>query len=316
MVKDMKPYYVLHINPWDYAREAGRSNGDSAVCLYWNEQELSEGDTLSCKTFYGLSALQQDLRPPLAVALTGATRLEVVKNKDGKEEYSPNPYTVTAYIQNIGTGTATNARITLNLPSGMEIVEGDKTVDLGDIPVGTKQYQVSWKVKVAPSPVDKTEKYGVTVVADNADEKTLEREIFIPKLENENAVKLEIIKSQLQDGSHINLNLKLTNISKDSLDMRNYAIRYYLTDEQPRQEKAINFYNMAINGKQYKYINPSIASNISGQFKSNLTPTRDKADSYIQIALGKNVNELAKVAPGDIIWKLLLILMIIILPPS
>ena len=245
------------------------------------------------------SALQQDLRPPLAVALTGATRLEVVKNKDGKEEYSPNPFTVTAYIQNIGTGTATNARITLNLPSGMEIVEGEKTVDLGDIPVGTKQYQVSWKVKVAPSPVDKTEKYGVTVVADNADEKTLEREIFIPKLENENAVKLEIIKSQLQDGSHINLNLKLTNISKDSLDMRNYAIRYYLTDEQPRQEKAINFYNMAINGKQYKYINPSIASNISGQFKSNLMPTRDKADSYIQIALGKNVYELAKVAPGD-----------------
>lgn len=170
-------------NPWDYVRPAGSGNGDSAVCLYWNEKSVGKDDVFSCKTFYGLSALQQDLRPPLAVALSGATKLEVVEGSDGKEEYSPNPFTVTAYIQNIGTGAAENTNITLNLPAGMEVLDGNRTISLGDIPVGTKQHQVSWRVKVAPSNVDKIDKYDVTVTADNTDPKMLEREITIPKLQ-------------------------------------------------------------------------------------------------------------------------------------
>ncbi|MDR3091852.1 MAG: hypothetical protein LBU36_06650 [Clostridiales bacterium] len=30
--------------PWDYNRADGASNGGSAVCLYWNEKNLSAGD--------------------------------------------------------------------------------------------------------------------------------------------------------------------------------------------------------------------------------------------------------------------------------
>ena len=278
------------VNPWDYAREAGRSNGDSAVCLYWNEQELSEGDVLSCKTFYGLSALQQDLRPPLAVALTGATRLEVVKNKEGKEEYSPNPFTVTAYIQNIGTGTATNARITLNLPSGMEIVEGEKTVDLGDIPVGTKQYQVSWKVKVAPSPVDKTEKYGVTVVADNADEKTLEREIFIPKLKTSN-IKLLLDRNSLVNGNTLYLKFKIINEGNEIIDLSKLCTRYYYIDESTNISKQIN-----CDWAQFDNPYGTLKSNITMKSVQNIKPLRKDANAYVEFGFNSSTKQLA---PGQ-----------------
>jgi len=118
-------------NPWDYTKSAGSRNGDSAVCLYWNEESLAKDDVLSCKTFYGLSALQEDLRPPLAVALSAATKLGVVEDSDGKKEYSSNPFTVTAYIQNVGSGSAENTNITLDLPKGMEVVDHYVNIDFG-----------------------------------------------------------------------------------------------------------------------------------------------------------------------------------------
>ncbi len=116
-------------NPWDYTR--GKNyNGDSATCIYWNPKSVESGQTFTCKTYYGLSSLQQDNVPPLAVALSGATRLEVVENENGDRTYSPNPLTVTAYTQNIGSGTAYDADIELVLPSCMRIVDGDNVIDI------------------------------------------------------------------------------------------------------------------------------------------------------------------------------------------
>lgn len=232
-------------NPWDYYRAEGSYNGDSAVCLYWEEELVTKEDVLSCKTYYGLSALQQDLRPPLAVALTGATKLEVIENKDGKEEYSPNPFTVTAYIQNIGTGAAVNSEVKINLPKGMEIIEGTELVELGDIPVGTKQHQVSWKVKVHPSSVDKVEKYSVSVIADNADEKVLEREITIPAIEM-NLVKVEVEKNLLLYND--TLKMKITNVSNSSIDTQTLFAKYYYNYEVNGELRGI-CNNVFVNGK-------------------------------------------------------------------
>lgn len=262
-------------NPWDYVRPAGSSNGDSAVCLYWNEQMLEKDDTLACKTFYGLSALQQDLRPPLALALTGATKLEVVKNKDGKDEYSPNPFTVTAYIENIGTGTATNTKITLNLPKGMEVVNGQKTVSLGNIPVGTKQYQVSWKINVAPSAVDKIEEYSVTLVADNAEAKTLKREITVPKLQT-SGLKLFLDRSSIRDGNTIDLRFKIVNEGKESVDLSKISLKYYFLDESPKTLKSMNCYDASIS---LPYID--VKDKVKMQCVQNLFPQGNAANAYI-----------------------------------
>ena len=155
-------YYIALV------RNAGSSNGDSAVCLYWNPRTIGTNETLSCKTYYGLSSLQQDNVPPLAVAISGATKLEVIEDENGKQSYSPNPFTVTAYIQNVGTGTAYNTNVELVLPEGMSVVNGSKIVSLGDVAVSNRQTQVSWKVEVEPSAIDRVETYGVIVSADNA----------------------------------------------------------------------------------------------------------------------------------------------------
>ena len=273
-------------NRWDYVRPAGSSNGDSAVCVYWNEQTLEKDDTLACKTFYGLSALQQDLRPPLALALTGATKLEVVKNKDGKEEYSPNPFTVTAYIENIGTGTATNTKITLNLPSGMEVVNGEKTISLGNIPVGTKQYQVSWKVNVTPSAVDKLEEYSVTLVADNADPKTLKREITIPKLQT-SKLKLLLDRSSIKDGNQLNLRFRIINEGEEAVDLSQLCVKYYYTDESPKVNKQLNCDSAQFN-KPYGTLN----NNVTMTSFQNIDPLRQDANAYIEFTFNSEAKHL------------------------
>ncbi len=132
-------------NLWDYSRNIGTENGDSAVCLYWDPKSISTSDEIICKTYYGLSSLQQDGTPPLAVAVSGASRLEVSHNDIG-DSYTPNPFTVTAYIQNIGDGIANNVKARLNLPDNMSVIDDKTIVELGDLSVNSKQYQVSWKV--------------------------------------------------------------------------------------------------------------------------------------------------------------------------
>lgn len=169
------------LNMWDYYVPEGQSNGDSAVALYWNERTLGKDASFSCKTFFGLGKLEQDLTPPLSLAVMGTTELGVLKNEAGEEEYSPNPMTISAFIENIGTGTATNVIATLNLPEGMEIVEGSQSMYLGDLPAGAKKYDLLWKVKVQPTWSEKVAKYSVTITADNTDSKTVEKEIVIPK---------------------------------------------------------------------------------------------------------------------------------------
>ncbi|MBM7685885.1 hypothetical protein [Defluviitalea raffinosedens] len=89
-------------NIWDYEVPPGQSNGDSAVCLYWNERSLDQGEVLECKTFCGLGPLQRALSAYLTVGLVGTTKIGVIKDENGIAEYSPNPFIVTAYVQNIG----------------------------------------------------------------------------------------------------------------------------------------------------------------------------------------------------------------------
>lgn len=243
---------MAYRNQWDYTRSVGSSNGDSAVCLYWNPKTIGTNQTLSCKTYYGLSSLQQDNAPPLAVAISGATKLEVEEDEHGGKSYSPNPFTVTAYIQNIGTGTAYNANIELTLPDGMSVVNGTNIVSLGDIPVSSTQKQVSWKVSVEPSAIDKIETYGIIVTADNAETKVLERQIEIPALAD-NSVELWLDRSIITDSNNLNLNFKIVNTSDTPIALNQLLVHYYYIDESPKTEKQFNCYS-AYTNEPYSYL--------------------------------------------------------------
>lgn len=265
-------------NLWDYIRSSESNNGDSAVCLYWNPKLLGANETLSCKTYYGLSSLQQSNEPPLAVAISGATKLEVIEDKKGMSAYSPNPFTVTAYVQNIGTGTAYNTNVELTLPKGMNVVDGSTVVSLGDIPVSNKQIQVSWKVEVEPSAIDKIETYGVIVTADNAETKTLERKIEIPSLVNNN-VELMLDRSVISDGSSLNLKFKIINISNEPIALNQICPRYYYIDESPKSKKQFNCYSVHMN-QPYSYLSNSIVTMIDKE----LEVESKNATSYFEFA--------------------------------
>jgi len=262
-------------NPWDYLRAEGTYNGDSAVCLYWNPKSMSKGESISCKTHYGLSSLQQDGTPPLAIALTGATRLEVSHNDFETDSYSPNPFTVTAYIQNIGDGLANNVKAKLNIPDSMTIVDGEPTVELGDLEVNSKQYQVTWKVWVEPSVINTIESYSVTIFADNADTKTIQRNIEIPALQDNGPLKLYLNKSCIDSNSVIlPLDFKLENSSNDSIDISNYIVRYYFIDEAPNANKIFDVYhcgNQSVN---------NVPLNIT--YHSISAPYKNQANAYLE----------------------------------
>lgn len=268
-------------NPWDYSRALGASNGDSAVCVYWNPRNLSNGSTLNCSTYYGLSTLQQDGTPPLAVALTGATKLGIEHSENETDSYTPNPFTITAYIQNVGDGEAKNVSARLNLPSGMSIVEGNEIVELGDLPVNSKQQQVAWKVWVEPNPVSTSIPYSVTVTAANADAKTLQRSVEVPALQTNGPLKLYFYRSKLDlYSNNLNIDFKLENSSKTAVDLNNYIVRYYFIDENPDLKKEIDTYYCG---------NPNNNNvNIKISYHSIPAPYKSNANAYLEFDFSKS----------------------------
>lgn len=180
--EDEKPDQVQFVNwgsisgvPWDYEITDGRSNGDSAVSMTWREQMLKPGEERVYTTYYGLSEFMQDMQPPLAFSIAGAARLEV---KD--QDYSPNPFIVTAYIQNIGDGPAYNTRLEIAAEDGIELADGETGVkETGTLQV-LDEASVSWELTAFPSPEDRTGIYAVSAEADHVETKVLAKEIFMP----------------------------------------------------------------------------------------------------------------------------------------
>lgn len=218
-----------------------------------------------------------DMAPPLAVSVTSPSKLNVVENELGNEEYSPNPFTITANIQNIGNGIAYNVNAELVLPDGMKILNGTPKVSLGDIDVGANYAQVTWSVEVEPSDIDKIENYSIIITADNADTKTVEKQIEIPAIESTEKIALYLERSAIDEGisNRITLNFKLVNEGTESLQLGQYKVRYYYIDEAPNIKKDVGFYYCAVNGENLI---------VNGECHTRITPTKTLANSYIEFS--------------------------------
>ena len=145
-------------------------------------------------------------------------------------------------------------------------------------------------MKVAPSPVDKTEKYGVTVVADNADEKTLEREIFIPKLKTSN-IKLLLDRNSLVNGNTLYLKFKIINEGNEIIDLSKLCTRYYYIDESTNISKQIN-----CDWAQFDNPYGTLKSNITMKSVQNIKPLRKDANAYVEFGFNSSTKQLA---PGQ-----------------
>jgi hypothetical protein len=184
---------TMNDTPWNYIVDPNNDlTFDSAVAVYWNPVPLAPGESLTVSTFYGLSAFNVDLTPPLAVGVVAPNALDAVNNR-----YAPNPFTVSASIEH-GlteiTDPVTGIVVELNLPDSLS------TANPITLPVGTLQpgesYVATWFVTVQPQvvltglkpqaaigdPVDID--FTVTVASDGYPTKAVQRTITVPLLEN------------------------------------------------------------------------------------------------------------------------------------
>lgn len=169
---------AINSTEWDYTINPMKAvTGDSAIAMYWNPIEIGPGETREFTTYYGIGDFAaQDLRPPLALRIQAPQELIVNDSQDG---YSPNPFTVTAYVWNNGSGPALNSMLHLELPEGLTLVSGEKDVALGDIAPGQEK-TVTWQVEAANQDADTTLIYQIMAAADEVESKLLSISIKLP----------------------------------------------------------------------------------------------------------------------------------------
>ena len=232
--------------------------------------------------------------------MTGATKLEVEHNENESDTYKPNPFTVTAYIQNIGDGDAHDVTARLNLPSDMTIVDGEETIEIGDLPVNSNQKQVSWKIWVEPDSVYSKKTYSVTVAAANADAKTLQRNIEVPALQTNGPLKLFFYRNKISNTTNnLELDFRLSNSSDSPVNLNNYKARYYFIDETPDSNKEIQKYycgnqnngNVSVE-VSYHSIPAPYKSNANAYLEFDFSKSNIKlnADGYLNIQCGMHSN--------------------------
>ena len=176
--------------PWDYHVSEGAGNGDSAVSIIW-ERTLRAGVQEEYVSRYGLSELLQDLQPPLGVTIASGGSILTNSTNDAYL-----PYTITVYIQNIGTATANNVTCRINLPDELAFVDAKETgvihfdsMKVGDVKTIEKTVHVK-KTIVA----DTKTSFQISVSADKTATKNLTKEILIKALKQDTSEKTGTFK--------------------------------------------------------------------------------------------------------------------------
>lgn len=165
--------------PWDYTINPSDSvTADSAVVIYWNPRSIAPGQSATFVTYYGLGGVDLDTAAPLAVGLTAPDQLTLV---DGV--LTPNPFTLTAYLENSLAGVTTAAEgvyATVTLPSGLSFAPGSSArQELGTLELHAST-QASWGIVASGQPHG-TLTYQVEVGATGKPSKTLSKTIEIPE---------------------------------------------------------------------------------------------------------------------------------------
>lgn len=160
---------------WGYQIHPGMKNGDSAVSIIW-ERTLAPGDVETYETRYGLSALVQDLLPPLETTISGDAEVTV---DAATKEYAPYPLTID--IQNVGEASAKNVVVDIDLPDELQAQDGQPLrITFPEIkPREIKKIERVLLVKKLQK-ASKEVEVKVGVKADNVDAKLLSKKITIP----------------------------------------------------------------------------------------------------------------------------------------
>jgi hypothetical protein len=214
---------------WDYTVDPATTFGDSAYALYWNPTTLGAGASRTYVSSYGLGSSSADLTPPLALGVYGPSTLNVVNGV-----YSPDPFDVNAWAQDVGTGDATNVKAKIVLPPELRLVTGSATISLGSLAVNEEK-QASWKLHAIPQASARTVTYKVTVWADGVPAKTVPRTLALT------AVPVPKLTLKLSGLAHGVLALGNKVTAKGTLTPSTYAVKaLVLTAQRKKGTKWVN----------------------------------------------------------------------------
>jgi hypothetical protein len=162
-------------SPWDYAVTPDKPFGDdpdnldSGVLLFWNPQTVQAGASRRYVTYYGLGAMSGSQ----TLGLSGPARLGLTQNA-----WSPNPFTVVAYLKNTELGSKVGEILTLGFAEsqGLALAPGETAAHvMPEIPAGAT-LQTSWQVVPVTSG---TWSYRVSAASNPA--LTVQRSIVVPQ---------------------------------------------------------------------------------------------------------------------------------------
>ena len=138
---------TLADNPWEPDYQEGRSfvrtgeeEKDTALAMYWEPVTLRPGQSKRIRTVYGLGGLTL-AAGDLSLGLTAPAEATAGSSRE---------LFVVAYITNTGGYTSHDTNVTLVLPKGLELVNGQTMVQLGQLKVGdTRQIPFRVTTKIA-----------------------------------------------------------------------------------------------------------------------------------------------------------------------
>lgn len=151
---------------------------------------------LGCATAYGTGGGVGPGSPQLNLAMQAPSALAV-----SGWTYSPNPFTVTATVQNSGTATAHGTQVAINIApgSGLALVAGSSTVAIGDLAAGSTVTQ-SWQIRAGSSDADRTANYSVALTATDASGTSSNQSVALPKMKSALIFVPGVAGSELQAG--------------------------------------------------------------------------------------------------------------------
>lgn len=166
---------LLADNPWTFPYQEGRSfvregelELDTALAMFWNEQVLAPGESRTVQTLYGLGGVS--LAPgELSLGLAMVSELDVLSRE---------PQLLVAYVMNNGGYDSNDTRLYVELPEGLDIVEGTKALTLGPLLVGESRQLA---IMVQATEALKTGTYPIVVKAEssNLEANRLERSLKV-----------------------------------------------------------------------------------------------------------------------------------------
>lgn len=182
---------------WDYVTHPAVSNGDSAVSITWNKDTFSSGETREFVTYYGLSELEQDLVPPIALSVYADNTLEYGNGQYGNANLS-------IYLDNISDVNVNNVVLSISTPTYLEKVTGlNSPVTYSVMSSGShKALNLSYKLKQSINVAEDLEdEIKITLTypldAENNEVKEITKKIKIPKINKAIVIVPGIMGSQL-----------------------------------------------------------------------------------------------------------------------